>query len=97
MSHLASASGLVAASHAKWAHVLHVPHHMGKPLPPEGEDWMEAQGNEGTWGQREFTEGEQISEQGHHYAAGGTDKVEEAEYFFKGAGCKAWEKSQKWK
>lgn len=26
--------------------------------------------------------------------ARGTSEVEEAEYFFKGAGCEAWEKSQ---
>lgn len=71
---------------------------MEKKLELEGDNWMEAQGNEGTWGQPEFTEGERISERGHHYTAGGTargtSEVEEAEFFFKGAGCKAWEKSQ---
>lgn len=71
-------------------------------LQMEKDDWMEAQGTEGTWGQAEFTEGEQLSVHGHHYVAGGTargtSEVEEAEYFFKGAGFKAWEESQqkKW-
>lgn len=69
-------------------------------LQLEKGDWMEAQGAEGTWGQAEFTEGEQLSVHGHHCVAGGTargmSEVEEDEYFFKGAGCKAWEESQ-WK
>lgn len=44
----------------------------------------------------EFTKGKQVSEQGHHNARGTareTNGVEE--YLFKGACCKAWEKSQR--
>lgn len=93
--HTALPPGSAAPAHTNWAHTPH----MEKTLHLERDYWIEAQGNEGRWGQPEFTEGE-ISEWGHQYEAGGTARgtstVEEAEYFFKGAGCEAWEKSQ-WK
>lgn len=77
-SHPALHPDLVEPVHTSWTHVPC----MEKMLQREEDDWKEAQGTEGTWGQVEFTEGEQLSVHGHLSVAGATargrSEVEEA-------------------